>query len=274
MALLLGGCALDAEDALKYSEPATLSPVTPTYKELTSLPEPLGKVIVSVYNFRDQTGQYKQQPAVSSFSTAVTQGATSILIQTLKKSGWFTPVEREGLQNLLTERKIIRASLQKQQKDPETFLPPLSFAHIMLEGGIIGYDHDMVTGGSGLRYFGIGASDQYRMDRVTIYLRAVDVRTGQIINSVSTSKAVFSLEVSAGVFRYVSFKRLLEAETGYTTNEPLQICVEQAIEKAVLSLIIDGILDKKWALKNPDDISAPVISRYLEDKRTQQLSTN
>jgi curli production assembly/transport component CsgG len=230
--------------------------------------------MVSVYNFRDQTGQYRQQPAVSSFSTAVTQGATSILIQALKHSRWFTPVEREGLQNLLTERKIIRATLKKQNKNPDNFLPPLSFAQIMIEGGIIGYDHDTVTGGDGIRYFGVGISEQYRMDQVTIYLRAVDIRTGQIVHSVSTTKSILSREVSAGVFRYVSFKRLLEAEAGYTTNEPLQICVQQAIEKAVLSLIIDGILDNKWALKNPEDIESPVISSYIKDKDERQISIN
>jgi curli production assembly/transport component CsgG len=35
------------------------------------------------------------------------------------------------------------------------------------------------------------------------------------------------------VFRYVNFKRLLEVETGYTTNEPIQMAVTEAIEKAV-----------------------------------------
>lgn len=272
--LLLSGCTMTLEDAIKNSEQATLSPTTATYKDLLSLPEPRGKILVSVYSFRDQTGQYKQQPNVSSFSTAVTQGATSILIQALKHSGWFTPVEREGLQNLLTERKIIRASLQNQKRNPDNFLPPLSFAQIMLEGGIIGYDHDIVTGGDGIRYFGIGASEQYRMDQVTIYLRAVDIRTGRIVHSVSTSKLVFSREVSTGVFRYVSFKRLLETEAGYTTNEPLQLCVQQAIEKAVLSLVIDGILDKKWALKNPDDIKSPVIRNYLKEKKSNLTSIN
>ncbi len=272
--MFLNGCTMTLEDTIKNGEQAALAPTTPTYNDLMSLPEPRGKIVVSVYSFRDQTGQYKQQPNVSSFSTAVTQGATSILIQALKHSGWFTPVEREGLQNLLTERKIIRATLQKQNKNPDNFLPPLSFAQIMLEGGIIGYDHDIVTGGDGIRYFGIGASEQYRMDQVTIYLRAVDIRTGRIVHSVSTSKSVFSREVSAGVFRYVSFKRLLEAETGYTTNEPLQLCVQQAIEKAVLSLIIDGIFDNKWALKNPDDIKSPVIRNYLKEKKSNLISIN
>ena len=59
---------------------------------------------------RDQTGQYKPQANVSSFSTAVTQGATSMLTQMLLESGWFLPMERENLQNPLTERKIHNSS--------------------------------------------------------------------------------------------------------------------------------------------------------------------
>ena len=233
---------------------ATLTPRTATYVDLVALPEPKGKILVSVYNFRDQSGQYKRQTNVSSFSTAVTQGATSILLQTLKDSKWFIPVEREGLQNLLTERKIIRAALKRQNQDPDKILPPLSQAQILLEGGIIGYESNIATGGDGARYFGIGASRQYRIDQVSIYLRAIDIRTGRILNTVSTTKSILSREVTAGVFKYVSYKRLLEIETGYTTNEPGTMCVQEAIEKAVLSLIVDGLLDKNWALKNNKDM--------------------
>ena len=73
----------------------TLEP-TDVFSDLKSLPKPAGSIPVSVYSFRDQTGQYKPQTNVSSFSTAVTQGANSILVQALHESDWFTPVEREG----------------------------------------------------------------------------------------------------------------------------------------------------------------------------------
>ena len=45
----------------------------------------------------------------------------------------------------------------------------------------------------------------------------------------------------------MKFKRLLEAETGFTKNEPLQMAVAEAIEKSVEALIIEGIGDKLWA---------------------------
>ncbi|MEC8226247.1 MAG: CsgG/HfaB family protein, partial [Pseudomonadota bacterium] len=106
---------------------STLEP-TETFKALQALPQPVGSIPVSVYSFRDQTGQYKPQANVSSFSTAVTQGANSILVQALHESDWFIPVEREGLQNILTERKIIRAAQAENDKLPE--LPPLTTAKI------------------------------------------------------------------------------------------------------------------------------------------------
>ncbi len=225
---------------------------TQAFQELKSLPKPRGVIPVSVYSFRDQTGQYKPQANVSSFSTAVTQGATSILMQALSDSDWFLPVEREGLQNILTERKIIRAALQSKKRANEESkeLPPLTTAKILLEGGIISYDSNVKTGGFGAEYFGIGASELYREDLISIYLRAVDVRTGQVLVSVSTSKKVLSKEIRAGFFRYVSFKRLAEAEGGYTTNEPMHICVKQTIEKAITELIQKGRKKGVWKARS------------------------
>ena len=245
-ALVLTGCS--SMNPFPEELPAQLSEPTASHQELLGLPAPLGRIPVSVYAFRDQTGQYKPQDNVSSFSTAVTQGATSILMQALSDSGWFVPVEREGLQNILTERKIIRAADQGNNKDKE--LPPLTTAKILLEGGIISYDTNTRTGGTGLGYFGITASETFREDQISVYLRAIDVRSGQVLLSVSTTKRVLSQELRAGLFRYVSLKRLAEAEIGYTNNEPMQLCVVEAIEKSLSALIVKGIDQGIWKAQN------------------------
>ncbi len=99
----------------------------------------------------------------------------------------------------------------------------------------------------GARYFGIGASTQYRQDRITVYLRAVSTSSGKILKTVYVSKTILSQAVDASLFKYVKFKRLLEVETGFTKNEPLQLAVAEAIEKSVESLIIEGIGDKLWS---------------------------
>ena len=247
IALSLSGCSTMGNLIPPAKQSAVTLEPTDVFSDLKSLPKPAGSIPVSVYSFRDQTGQYKPQTNVSSFSTAVTQGANSILVQALHESDWFTPVEREGLQNILTERKIIRAAQATNPSQGE--LPPLTTAKIILEGGIISYDTNVKTGGLGMEYFGIGASELYREDAISIYLRAVDVRTGQVLLSVATSKKVLSQEMRAGFFRYVSYKRLAEAEAGFSDNEPMSICVTQAIEKALTDLITKGIDRGLWAKK-------------------------
>jgi curli production assembly/transport component CsgG len=52
----------------------------------------------------------------SNFSTAVTQGATSILIKALEDSKWFVPIERENIGNLLQERNLIRSQDKNIQR--------------------------------------------------------------------------------------------------------------------------------------------------------------
>jgi len=249
--------------------PATLTYTTAVHKDLVSLPPPEEKMVVAVYRFQDQTGQYKYSPSVATYSRAVTQGAASMLIKAVEDSGWFIPIEREGLSRLLKEREIIdttRKDHKTDQGESLPSLPPLLYAGVLLEGGIISYDTNLVTGGFGAKYFGLGGDVEYRKDQVTVYLRAVSVKSGKILTSVSTTKTVLSKEVHLGVFRYVLLRKLLEMETGLTTNEPPQMCVLEAIEKAVSSLTIEGILDGLWALKNPEDIKSPVIQRYLEEK--------
>ncbi|GAA4877153.1 CsgG/HfaB family protein [Ferrimonas pelagia] len=236
----LAGCGMIPKP--QFGRDAEIDPLTELMEEFHEQSKPAFPIPVAVYAFRDQTGQYKPQANVSSFSTAVTQGATAMLTQTLMDTGWFTPVEREGLQNLLTERKINR---QGKGKDAEA-LPTLTDARLLFEGGIVAYDTDVSTGGIGLEYYGIGASELYRKDQITLYLRAVDVHTGKILLSVSATKHIFSQELRAGFFRYLSLNRLAEAEMGYTTNEPVQLCVKQALETAVIEIINRGVDKGFW----------------------------
>jgi len=254
------------------SDPAQVGYKSGVRDDLLTLPEPNIKIVVGVYKFRDQTGQYKTGTPIITYSTAVTQGATSMLIKALEDAGrgrWFSVLERESLPNLLNERKIIRQTrkqyLSEDAKKKIPPLPPLLYAPIMLDGGVISYETNLLTGGVGARYFGAGGSTKFRRDTVTIYLRAVSVKNGQIIKSILTNKTIFSMEVDAGLFRFVSFKRLLEVEMGLSSNEPPQMAVLESIEKAVYSMIVEGVIDGLWSFKNPKE-GVPVIQRYLEEK--------
>ncbi|MCB5357652.1 curli production assembly/transport protein CsgG [Vibrio splendidus] len=263
LTFVLGGCTYSMQIP-ETSETPKLMPRGSTYTDLISLPQPRGKILVSVYDFRDQTGQYKPQPN-SNFSTAVPQGGTSLLTTALIDSQWFVPLEREGLQNLLTERKIIRAAQKKDKvvNNHGADLTSLSSANIVIEGGIVAYDSNIVTGGAGAKYLGIGGSGQYRTDQVTVNLRAVDVRTGQVLLSVTTSKTISSHEIGFGAFRFVDYKELLEVEMGYSHNEPVNIAVMSAIDAAVIHLIVKGMKRGMWSPGDPNAIRHPIIARYL-----------
>ncbi len=225
--MLLSGC-LTAPP--KEAAKPTLMPRAQSYKDLTHLPAPTGKIFVSVYNIQDETGQFKAYPA-SNFSTAVPQSATAMLVTALKDSRWFIPLERQGLQNLLNERKIIRAAQENGTVAVNNRIPlqSLTAANIMVEGSIIGYESNVKSGGVGARYFGIGADTQYQLDQIAVNLRVVNVSTGEILSSVNTSKTILSYEVQAGVFRFIDYQRLLEGEVGYTSNEPVMLCLMSAI---------------------------------------------
>lgn len=260
--MLLSGC-LTAPP--KEAAKPTLMPRAQSYRDLVQLPMPKGKLFVSVYNIQDETGQFKPYPA-SNFSTAVPQSATSMLVTALKDSKWFIPLERQGLQNLLNERKIIRAAQENGTVAENNRMPleSLRAANIMIEGSIIGYESNVKSGGVGARYFGIGADTQYQLDQIAVNLRVVNVSTGEVLSSVNTSKTILSYEVQAGVFRFIDYQRLLEGEMGYTSNEPVMMCLMSAIETGVIYLVNDGINRGLWDLQNPGEMNNKVLAKYRE----------
>ena len=239
--------------------PPTANPISETNQKLRDLPPPKSPIAVAVYGYGDQTGQMKpmaQGANVQTLSRAVTQGATSILLKALQDAGcgrWFTVIERERLDNLLKERRIIADMRQRylgeQVVDPQA-LPPLLFAGVLLDGGIIGYDSNTKTGGLGANYLAIGGNANYTEDTVTVYLRGTSVKTGQVLLSVVATKKILSYGVDGNAFRYVTFNRLLQAEVGFTRNEPGTLAVEQAIEQAVLMFIVEGSARGLWAFQD------------------------
>lgn len=252
---------------------ARIGELTAKTRVLRDLPKPYEKVVVGVYNFKDQTGQYKNLENGSSFSTAVPQGATTMLIQALEDSKWFTPIERENLANLLNERNIIRSTREefaRSTNSKQTALPPLLYAGVLLEGAVVSYDTNVITGGAGARYFGAGASTQYRQDRISIYLRAVSTSNGKILKTVYISKTILSQSVDASLFRYVSFQRLLEAETGFTKNEPVQLALKGAIEKAVEALIIEGVEEGLWTSEGGGRMNKVLVDAYKAEKEFEE----
>jgi curli production assembly/transport component CsgG len=256
--LALGGCSTEAAtDKLSSGIlPPVVNPVTEVNQSLRDLPPPSNQVPVAVYDYADQTGQFKPSEHTQTLSRAVTQGATSILIKALQDVGdgsWFKVVEREKIDNLLKERSIItqmRMTYLGEKGINPKVLPPLVYAAIIFEGGIIGFDSNIETGGVGARLLGIGGDMKYRLDTITIYLRAVSTKTGEVLASVTTHKSIASVAVQGGVFKFVALDKILEAEAGITKNEPDQLAVQQAIEKAVSTIIVEGAEQGIWSFSD------------------------
>jgi len=255
LAAFLSGCASGGHRLL--SQPPALQQSTSSLQDLLALPPPRARLDTSVFRFLDQTGQHRPNQNFADYSFAVTQGAASILIHALRQAGsgtWFRVLERANIGDLLQERQIVRANRIEYAGPDKKALPelgPLLNAGTILEGGIVGYDSDVVTGGAGANYLGIGANVQYRRDTVTVSLRSVSTLTGEVLTAVETTKTIYSVLLDGSVFKYVGFNKLLQVEVGFSTNEPVTVCVTQAIELAVYATIMEGALSGYWAFADP-----------------------
>ena len=267
---LIQGCAsfvapggLDATGCVGFIECVEAPKVVelPTHEELRQLPPAEKMPVVAVYSFLDLTGQRKSVGGVAMFSTAITQGASTMLIDALKTAGngkWFRVVERVGIDHLTRERQIVRTTRKQYDEEDTTGLAPLLFAGIILEGGVIGFDTNIETGGRGARFLGIGMSQAYRRDVVTVHLRAVSTLTGEILLNVQTSKTILSIADGFDVFKFIDMDtRLVEIEDGMTENESVTRSLRSCIEAAVLELIYQGEENEFWKINWPVEISEP-----------------
>ena len=228
----------------------------PSYIELLNLPPAKERPVVAVYNFLDKTGQRKSVTNIASFSTAVSQGGVEMVIDALKTAGdgtWFRVVERNGIDHLVRERQIIRSARQDYARstgDEIEDVQPLLFAGILIEGGVVGYDSNIMTGGRGARTLGIGYSKQYRQDAVTVSMRAVSVLTGEVLLNVQTRKTILSYGEGGDIFRFIEQgTQLVEYEDGVGNNESVTYATRTAIEAAVLELIYQGHDRGFWVIE-------------------------
>lgn len=243
---LLPGCSLINQTTdLLQTEPEQIRPAPDELR-----PPKNGVITVAVYRFSDQTGQRRYSDRIASLSSAVTQGADTYLIQALQSVGngrWFRVVERGGIENLLRERQIIRQMRELHEGPNARPLAPLLFAGIIVDGGIIGYDTNISTGGAGARAFGIGGSTEYRTDLVTVTMRAISVNTGEILVSITTTKRIHSYVDRLGMLRFVSGGTVgLEGEVGTSTNDSVNLAIQLAIQSSVREMIEEGVRKGLW----------------------------
>ena len=249
---VLPGCAYIHMEVAQ-EEPIKVTPKKNLMDQLPVLDGP--PMTVAVYGFRDLTGQNKPNDRLALFSKAVTQGAEVFLIKSLQDSkNWFRVVERVGLDNLIKERQLIRNQREVYEGKEAKPLKPLTVAGILLEGGIIGYDSNIRSGGNGARFLGIGGSQQYRVDEVTVSLRLISISSGEVLMTNAVTKTIYSTAHNVGVLRFVDAgTKALELENGSALNEPTTYAVRVAIEQAVYELITEGQRKGLWSYKRPED---------------------
>ena len=290
---LLSGCAIVQTTGFSETDPTTTTQMKNVKKEFDTIPAPAAgrPVSVAVYSFADKTGQRRPQANVASLSSAVTQGAETFLIQALQGVGrgeWFDVVERVGIDNLTKERLIIRQMREAYEGSNAKPLMPMQFAGMIIEGGIVGYDTTVNSGGAGMRIFGIGKQTQWSQDTVTVSVRAVSVNTGKVLAVVTVQKTILSTADSATALKFFDAgTQAFEAEAGLTINEPGTYAVKAAIEMAVVELIKEGQRKSIWDFKSnipvviappaaPPVVQPPVISseiRKPEEKKNELVQT-
>jgi curli production assembly/transport component CsgG len=159
-------------------------------------------------------------------------------------------VERVGLDNLLKERQMIKQTREIYEGANAKPLPPLQMAGVILEGGIIDYNSNTLTGGTGARWLGIGAQTAYTQDIVVISLRLVSVQTGEVLTTVTVEKNLLSTADGTTALKFFNqATRAFEFDSSQTFNEPGNYALRSAIETAVIELINKGERQNLWKFK-------------------------
>ena len=255
LVLALAGCTYTPKKVPSGLQSQPEVQVNPQVNQLQNLPLLDGPAMtIGVYSFTDKTGQRKPADNMASLSSAVTQGAEAWVIDALLEAGggnWFEVVERTGMDNVIKERQLIRSTRENYEQGVDRNLAPMKFAGLILEGGIVGYDSNLATGGAGARYMNIGTSAEYRIDTVTVAMRLVSVSTGRVLMSVATQKTIASYRQSADVFQFLDMgTKALELEAGYSVNEPTNYAVRAVIEAAVVEMVYEGVRKSLWEFKD------------------------
>ena len=273
LVVFMSGCAMTQKAGQIVGVEHTPKPAeNKMQKEFDLVPPPAGpRLSVAVYQFIDKTGQRKPTPGVASFSTAVTQGAETFLIKALQDVGhgrWFDVVERGNIDALTKERLIIKQMRDAYEGAKAKPLMPMQFAGIIFEGGIIGYDSGLESGGTGYRFLGIGPTTQYSKDIITISLRAISVNTGKVLAAVTVTKVIYSTSDSIAILKSIepgggitqqlfngstgavsATAGIFEFESGLTINEANTLAVKTTVEAAVVEIIKEGERKGIWDFK-------------------------
>jgi curli biogenesis system outer membrane secretion channel CsgG len=224
-------------------------PVVETSKQsraLTSLPpRPLDqRVAVTIYEFHGGVPDVSVGAATDIFTTA------------LIESGQFRVVERNRLaQGVMAEKQMNAAG----QSTGTAAQHQLRGAHYIFEGTVSEANAGADQHQGGVSIGGLSLGGSKNKDTIAVDVRILDADTGDVLDSVSVSKALSSS--SAGIGGTAALAGTLASMTGHNAN-PLtpdvsyQSSHKESIDKALRACIETSVL----ALIKRLDLGAPVAN--------------
>lgn len=225
------------------ASPEFNSPVintTDVTEKLLSLPVPEKKIPVAVYELRDKTGQLKDDQLAARKSTAVSQGASEMLITALHRSRQFRVLDGVGFKHLLTEQDL-RGKKRLTKNDPYPEINKLIGAKYIIAGAITEYNCDVATAGGSLKIAGIGGKTKFARATAAIDLRVTDTTTGEVVKALSMRDRIIGTMVGLNLFSFLKTKHLYEFEAGRGRQEAINLVVRRLIETMVYELVKSGV---------------------------------
>ena len=138
---------------------------------------------------------------------------------------------------------IPRAASYDRYATPSA-LQDLTVADFILTGAIVAHESDVVSGGTGLRFQNIGLFHRTQKDVITVSLRLVRVRDGEIVANRTVSQTVLSRQAQGDALNYVTLNKVLELETGHVTNELRSFAVDAAFRLALSDIL--SAMENRW----------------------------
>ena len=200
------------------------------------------KIRLTVDQIPDKSGKVN-----STEGYKLTQGVESMAITALTKIPAIQVVERRNLNAYNIEAELMRKKLIGDNKNYKlsngkriNYRPMLSGsikgADFYITGAITEVNYNIYSGGKALHISGLEIGKKTVVMNVAMDLRLVNVKTLDVINSVSLQKQFIGQRTKAGLYRFIE-KELVHLDGGSSTDEPLQLGVRSLIERGIGELV-------------------------------------
>ena len=189
---------------------------------------------LAVGAINDMTGKYDYE----SGGHKVTQGADSMAVSALMKSGIFRVVDRGNMGITETERMMASQKLVRDydfvdnQRVRNVTVGEVVGSDYRIVGAITELNYNIGSAGYELDIAGVGSKARRYVSNVAVDLFLVDTKSTLVVDYVSVQKQIVGYETKHGVFRFFG-QELIDIGGGQKKQEPLQLAVRSAIEDGV-----------------------------------------